>query len=162
VSVDTDTTNTNTNTSTTAQGANTMKSTTTTSSHHRLDYQALTNTLDLYIEDTPANRLIFSMLERDATEFEYTNRQLADLSHEIIHTATTVVDAVANNTRAIYAAHVAGKAIRLAETQVKWEHAVDNCCRLMGLLKEQIADQETADEFRRDMNAVLFGYRPTN
>lgn len=153
---------TNTNTPTTAQGANTMKSTTTTSSHHHLDYQALTNTLDLYIEDTESNRVIFLMLERDATEFEYTNRNLANLAHEIISTATTVVDAVANSTRAIYAAHVAGKAIRLAETQVKWEHAVDNCCRLVGLLKTQIADEETANEFQRDMNAVLFGYRPNN
>jgi hypothetical protein len=139
-----------------------MKSTTTTNTHHKLDTQALTNTLDLYIEDTPSNRLIFVMLERDAIEFEYTNRQLADLSNEIIHTATTVIVDVANNSRPIYAEHVAGKAIRLAESKVKWDHAVDNCCRLMGLLKEQIADQETADEFRRDMNAVLFGYRSSN
>jgi hypothetical protein len=139
-----------------------MKSTTTTTTHHKLDTQALTNTLDLYIEDTPSNRLIFVMLERDAIEFEYVNRQLADLSREIIHTATTVIVDVANNTRPIYAEHVAGKAIRLAESKVKWDHAVDNCCRLMGLLKEQIADEETADEFRRDMNAVLFGYRSSN
>ena len=139
-----------------------MKSTTTTTTHHKLDTQALTNTLDLYIEDTASNRLIFVMLERDAIEFEYVNRQLADLSREIVHTATTVIVDVANNSRPIYAEHVAGKAIRLAESKVKWDHAVDNCCRLMGLLKEQIADQETADEFRRDMNAVLFGYRSSN
>ena len=145
----------------------------TTTNTHKFNGMAFHKIIEEFGLWTDSDTKVVAMLERDAEEFEYVNRQMVELSNEIIRTSQTVIEHIANRNRPIYASHLAGKADRLTELNFKWGSIVDSCCRLISILANTLTDDyapedidesllEDKAEFNRQMRNVIFGVLVSN